>query len=129
MVRATLEGITLNLRVILEAFEAQGAVIDGMRVIGGGAQGRLWRQIMADVYKKPILRPSLLAEATSLGAALAGGIGVGLFSDWRIAETLTPIVDVVEPNAAAVPVYDRLYGTFNRCYEALAPLYDELAEF
>ena len=82
MVRATLEGITLNLRVILEAFEAQGACVDAMRVIGGGARGRTWRQIMANIYGKPILRPSLLEEATSLGAALAGGVGVGLFADF-----------------------------------------------
>jgi len=129
IIRATLEGITLNLRVILEAFQEQGAAIRAMRVIGGGAKGRLWRQIMADVYKMPVLRPALLEEATSMGAALAGGIGVGLFRDWHIAEELTPIVDSIEPNPAAAAVYDRLYPLFNRAYEAIEPLYGELAGF
>jgi xylulokinase len=129
IIRATLEGITLNLRVILEAFTSQGARVDGMRVIGGGAQGRLWRQIMADVYHMPILRPALLAEATSMGAALAGGIGVGIFRDFGIAERLTPIVDRTDPDPLHIPVYDRLYATFNRCYASLEPLYNELAEF
>jgi xylulokinase len=127
MIRATLEGITLNLKVILDAFEEQGAKIDAMRVIGGGAQGNVWRQIMADIYEKPIVRPALLAEATSMGAALAGGIGVGMFPDFSLAETLTPIVDEVHPNPELKPVYDRLYTIFNQAYEAFEPLYEALA--
>lgn len=126
IIRATLEGITFNLRVILEAFEDQGAHIEAMRAIGGGANGRVWRQIMADIYGKPILRPALLAEATSLGAALAGGVGVGIFKDFSIAEALTPIVDVVNPNLALKPLYDRMYSLFNRTYSALEPLYADL---
>jgi xylulokinase len=128
IIRATLEGITLNLKVILNAFEEQGAQVDEMRVIGGGARGRVWRQIMADIYNKPIVRPALLEEATSMGAALAGGVGIGLFPDFSIAEQLTPIVDRVLPNPAVQEKYEKLYTLFNRCYEAFVPLYDELAE-
>ncbi len=129
LIRAGLEGITLNLRVILAAFQEQGAQVEAMRVIGGGARGRVWRQIMADIYGMPILRPALLEEATSLGAALAGGIGVGIFSDFSVAEKLTPIVDTIQPNEALKPLYDRLYAVFNRAYDAFEPLFDELAEF
>jgi xylulokinase len=127
VVRATLEGVTLNLKVILEAFRAQGGQFDAMRVIGGGANGRVWRQIMADVFGLPVRRPALLTEATSLGAALAGGIGVGLYPGWSMAEALTPTVDEVEPNREAAPVYERLYAFFNKAYEAFLPLYVEAA--
>jgi xylulokinase len=129
LVRATLEGITLNLRIILEAFEQQGARVDAIRVIGGGARGRTWRQIMADIYGMPVLRPALLEEATSLGAAVAGGVGVGIFRDFGIAEQLTPIVERTEPDLALRPLYDRLSAAFNEAYDRLAPLYDTLAEF
>ena len=129
MIRAGLEGITLNLRVILEAFQEQGAQVEAMRVIGGGARGRTWRQIMADIYGMPILRPALLEEATSMGAALAGGVGVGIFPDFSVAERLASIVDTIQPNPELKPVYDRLYGVFNRAYQAFEPLFDELAEF
>jgi xylulokinase len=125
IIRATLEGITLNLKVILDAFCQQGARIEAMRVIGGGASGRAWRQIMADIYGIPVQRPALLAEATSLGAALAGGIGIGLYKDWSLAEELTPIVDEIQPNRALAPQYGRLYEFFNRAYEAFVPLYEE----
>jgi xylulokinase len=127
LIRATLEGITLNLKVILDAFIQQGARIEAMRVIGGGAKGRLWRQIMADIYGMPVRRPALLAEATSFGAALAGGIGVGLYKDWTLAEELTPIVDEVKPNPELAALYEKKYAFFNRAYECFAPLYEQAA--
>ncbi len=128
MLRAGLEGITLNLRVILEAFQEQGAQVEAMRVIGGGARGRVWRQIMADIYGVPVVRPALLEEATSMGAAIAGGIGVGIFPGFEIAEKLAAIVDATQPRPELKPLYDRLYATFNRAYDLLEPLFEDLAE-
>ena len=129
MIRATLEGVTYNLRVILEALQQQGDPFPSMRVIGGGANGAVWRQILADIFGMPIQRPSLLAEATSFGAALAGGIGVGLYPDLFMAEKLTPIVDTTLPNLQLKSRYDQGYAFFNRAYEAFVPLYSELATF
>jgi xylulokinase len=128
MIRAALEGITLNLCVILDAFREQGARIDAMRVIGGGARGAAWRQIMADIYGMPVLRPALLEEATSLGAALAGGVGVGIFPDFGVAEKLVQIVESTAPIAANQAVYARIYPLFNRAYAALEPLFAEWAD-
>jgi xylulokinase len=128
IIRATLEGITLNLKVILEAFREQGAMVEAMRVIGGGARGRVWRQIMADIYGIPVVRPALLEEATSMGAALAGGVAVGIFPDFSVAEALTPVVDSLSPNPDLQDRYDRIYEVFNQCYEAFVPLYDQLAD-
>lgn len=128
IIRATLEGITFNLNVILNAFLEQGAQVEAIRVIGGGAKGRLWRQIMADVYNKPILRPTLLDEATSLGAAIAGGVGVGIFKDFSIAEQLTPIVETIYPDPVNHIKYKALYNLFNELYETLVPMYTKLAE-
>jgi xylulokinase len=126
MIRAGLEGITFNLRVILEAFLEQNTTVEAMRVIGGGARGRMWRQIMADIYGLPVLRPAILEEATSMGAAIAGGVGVGIFPDWSVAERLTPIVDTCVPDVSLKAEYDRQYALFNRAYAALEPLFDEM---
>ena len=128
IIRATLEGITFNLNVILNAFLEQGANVEAIRVIGGGAKGRLWRQIMADVYNRPILRPALLDEATSFGAAVAGGVGVGIFKDFSIAEELTPIVETLYPDPTVQEKYQELYALFNELYEALVPMYTKLAD-
>lgn len=128
MIRAVLEGVTLNLRVILDAFRAQGAAIDSIRVIGGGASGRFWNQIMADIYGIPVQRLAILEEATSMGAALIGGIGVELYPDFSMAEQMNAVAQTVSPDAAAVAVYERLYPIFEATYHALTPVYDQLTE-
>ena len=127
LIRAVLEGVALNLAVILKTFLDQGAGIEAIRLIGGGARGKLWNQIMANVYGREIQRLAKLEEATSIGAAIAGGVGIGLFPDFSIAERLTPIADrtQVEPHAKAH--YDRLYNVFEAAYQALAPLYEQIA--
>jgi len=127
MIRAVLEGVALNLRAILEAFRAQGAAVDAIRLIGGGARGRLWNQIMADVYGVPVHRLAILEEATSMGAALAGGVGVGLYPDFAMASRMNPVAEVVEPDPAAQSIYAELYPIFLEAYQALVPVYDHLA--
>lgn len=128
IIRATLEGITLNLKLILQTFLDAGAPIREIRVIGGGAKGRFWRQLMADIYRLPILRPRFLEEATSLGAAVAGGVGVGLFKDFNVVDQFIEIVDRHEPDPATEAVYQRLFPIFQAAYEALRPIYDQLYE-
>jgi xylulokinase len=128
MIRAVMEGVTFNLRVILEAFRAQGVAINAMRLIGGGARGRFWNQVMADIYGLPVQRLSILEEATSMGAALAGGIGVGLYPDFTLSQQMNRIAAEVAPDPAAQAVYARLGPVFEAAYQALAPVYDLLAE-
>jgi len=128
MVRAVLEGITMNLRVILDAFTTQGAQINDMRVIGGGARGRFWNQMMADIYGIPVHRLTILQEATSMGAAVAGGIGVGLYPDFSISETMNEIAETFEPDPRSQSVYERVYPIFEAAYHALMPIYDMFAE-
>jgi xylulokinase len=127
MARAVLEGVAFNLKMILDAFLEQGAAIQAMRLIGGGARSALWRQILADVYGLPILRPALLAEATALGAAIAGGVGVGLFPDFSVAHEIVQVEEAERPNPAYNQRYTALYGLFQQTYTALEPIFEQLA--
>jgi len=117
----------MNLRVILDAFRAQGTPIEAMRLIGGGARGRFWNQIMADIYGIPVHRLAILEEATSMGAALAGGVGVGLYPDFSMIETMNRVVEVIAPDPAAQAVYEEVYPIFEAAYQALVPVYDRIA--
>jgi xylulokinase len=128
MTRAVLEGVAFNLRIILEALCEQGAPITSLRLIGGGARSPLWRQIFADVFNLPILRPSLVVEATSLGAAIAGGVGVGLFEDYSVADKLVRVEPGEEPIPANVARYQELYEIFLDTYDSLVKVYDRIAE-
>ncbi|NLP35708.1 MAG: hypothetical protein GX359_11075, partial [Clostridiales bacterium] len=42
---------------------------DDIIIIGGGAKGDIWLQILADIWQKTLLVPRYLEEATSMGAA------------------------------------------------------------
>lgn len=128
MLRSVLEGVTMNLRVILDAFTKQGAKIEAMRVIGGGARGRFWNRIMADVYGLPVQRLAILEEATSMGAAVAGGVGVGLYKDFSISEQMNQIAETIQPDPAAQKTYEKVLPIFEACYQQLLPIYDMLAE-
>lgn len=128
MLRAVLEGITFNLRVILDAFRNQGTQIDAMRVIGGGASGRIWNQIMADMYGLPVHRLAILEEATSMGAALVGGVGVGLYPDFSMIHTMNEIAATITPDPTTQATYDKMYPIFNKLYDALVPIYDDIAQ-
>ncbi|MBK8019978.1 MAG: xylulokinase [Chloroflexi bacterium] len=127
MIRAVLEGVTMNLRIILEAFTSQGAQIEAMRVIGGGARGRFWNQLMANIYGMPIQRMTFLEEATSMGAALAGGIGVGLYADYSLIHQMNPVAEVIDPQPTQLAAYRDVFPVFESTYQALLPVYDQLA--
>ncbi len=126
MARAVMEGVALNLRIILDCFRQQEAPIESLRVIGGGARSAVWRQILADVLKLPLQRAQLTVEATSLGAAVAGGVGVGLFDGYDIVNQLVAVQPAEEPRAEEAHRYDELYPLFQDAYQALLPLYDRL---
>jgi len=128
LIRAVMEGVAMNLRVILDAFRGQGSDVATIRLIGGGARGRLWNQIMADVYGVPVQRLTVLEEATSMGAALAGGVGVGLYAGFSMAEAMNPVAATIDPDPRAQRVYEALLPIFRQTYEALVPVYDRLAE-
>jgi len=128
MIRAVLEGVTLNLRVILDAFRAQRAHIQSIRIIGGGARGRFWNQILADVYGIPVERLTILEEATSMGAALAGGVSVGLYPGFGMIESMNQVAEVFQPNPRAQQVYEEIYPIFDTTYQALEPIYDMIAK-
>ena len=127
LIRAVLEGITMNLRIILNILTDQGTEIDAMRLIGGGAQGRFWNQVMADIYGIPVQRLSVLDDATSMGAALTGGVGVGLYPDFVIAETMNQVAKTFQPDPAAQAAYESVYPIFEATYQALIPIFEVMA--
>jgi xylulokinase len=129
LLRAVLEGVTMNLRVILDALREQGATVDAMRAIGGGARGRFWMQIMADVYGITVQRLAVLEEATSMGAAIAGGVGVGLYPGFEaMASVMNRVAETIRPDPEAQAGYERLFPVFEEAYRALVPLFERIAE-
>jgi len=128
LLRAVMEGITMNLGIIVGIFRRH-VPIDAVRVIGGGAKGAVWRQMMADIYDCRIEKLNYLEEATSMGAAVVGGVAAGVFADFDVIERFVRVDDVVQPNPQNQAVYRRMMPIFEKCYDALVDVYEDLAEF
>ena len=71
--------------------------------------------------------PRLLAEATSLGAAVAGGVGVGLYAGYEEVGRLVRVEPGEMPRSRVSGRYQELYEIFQRTYASLAPVYEQLA--
>ncbi|MBS7262159.1 MAG: xylulokinase [Eubacteriales bacterium] len=125
MLRSVMEGVAYNLDIILSAMKRQQRITD-ITVIGGGAVSRLWRQIFADVYRTPILLPNYLNEAASMGAAVCGGVGVGLYEDFSAIDRYIRIVDRIMPIEENARQYDRYKEPFDESYFALKSIVKKL---
>jgi len=127
LIRSVLEGVAFNMRIIERALSEQGVQPESIRMIGGGAKSRVWRQIFADILEKPVERLNFIDEATSIGAAIAGGVGVGIFGSLREGAGFVKVEESTAPNSDHYPVYRRCYDLFRRSYEQLAGIFEELS--
>ena len=119
MVRACMEGVALSLRHNLEVAGEAGAQVQVLRAMGGSANSLLWTQIKSDITGKPIVVPSS-DTATTLGAALLAGVGVGFYKDYEEAVSLTvKETRRHEPNPEYEAIYDKTYETYLQLYEHL----------
>jgi xylulokinase len=84
---------------------------------------------MADIFGVPVLRLALLEEATSMGAAVAGGVGVGIWKDFSQVDEMVRVEGETRPDEQRQLLYTKLYGIFNETYSALdrASIFDQLA--
>ena len=125
-----LEGVAFNLKIILQSLE-QGtkAGIEQITMIGGGAKGAVWLQILADIWQKPLAVPAYTEEATSLGAAVCGGVGIGAFKDFSVIHEFNGPVKKITPDKNLAPLYGELFPLFNKAYDALVDTFRGLVEF
>ena len=125
--RAVLEGVGYNLKVILDVFEGRKP-FESLITIGGGAKGKVWLQILSDIWQKTLDIPEYLEEATSMGAAVCAGVGVGAYKDFSVMKGLNKTVYQVKPNPANAETYGTMYRAFNAAYDGLCETYELLSK-
>ncbi|MCK5735026.1 MAG: hypothetical protein KAH21_01055, partial [Spirochaetaceae bacterium] len=117
--RAIMEGVVYGTQIILQKMEEGGVIIDEIIVCGGATQSKLWMQIHADVTGKILSIPKE-PQAVSLGSAIAGAVGAGIYSDLKsAADMMVEEGRVIEPN----PENTEKYREYVKQYEAT---YDNL---
>lgn len=126
LLRAVMEGVAHNMAYIADMLRENGLPLRDVTIIGGGARGALWRQILADAMDARLHVPATLEGATSLGAAITGGVGVGLFDSFETAtERFISIRETHQPKRENTALYRRRRELFVKCYKALEPLFAE----
>ncbi|MCJ7569929.1 MAG: FGGY family carbohydrate kinase [Anaerolineales bacterium] len=130
LTRALLEGITYSLYEIYDEFERQGIQSKSIRVTGGGAQSALWRQIIADVLNRSVMRAG--GDAT-LGSVVVAAVGQGVFADFdTAAKEMVHTTSHETPDPGNAQAYDVLYKVFARARDAcvfIDPLLDNETDY
>ena len=122
MTRAVLEGVAYGLRDNLRLLQDAGLPPPGeIRISGGGAKSRLWRQIIADVLGVELVLVEV-TEGAAMGAAILAGVGSGFWSSVDMAcGSVVATKDVVQPGPDA--------SRYSECYARYVALYQHLRPF
>jgi len=119
VVRAILEGVAFSLRDTFTIFEEMAVPVESIRLGGGGARSKLWRQIQADVYGHAVEILSA-EEGAAYGAALLAGVGGGVWPS--VDDACARSVNVaarVEIDPAASALLEERYVAYRAIYPAL----------
>ena len=126
--RAMIEGLTYALRESKELLEKRTKKsISRLVVSGGGSQSDEVMQITADIFGMTVFRPHTF-ETSSLGAAIASAVGIGLYQDFTYAvEKMTHAGDRFDPIDANKEIYNDLYHkVYKKMYGNLKPSYEAI---
>ena len=123
--RAVLEGVGCGLSQILDVLRERGEILD-LRIIGGGAKSKVWKQIIADLCEVRLHDVTTLSDsAATLGAAAAAGVGIGLFDSLSQAVSCIAQASVLSPEEEMFPAYRALRARYDCLYPALAPVFHQ----
>jgi len=120
VVRSTMEGIALNLRVALDVLTSFGTKIDKMLMVGGGAKSIVWMQMFADIYNLTIEKTNIDQEAATLGAAALALKGSGIWNDYNQIDNLYETESILHPDSPEF--YDKILPKFKKLIELIAEL-------
>ena len=126
LVRSIMEGVAFSIANCMDAVQAiareRGEPVTLLRSgKSGGSQLSVWRQIITDALDRA-LEVVDVEEPGCLGAALLGGVGVGLYED--LASAIRRTVQIAtrsSPDPAVAALYREQRCLFNETYHALEP--------
>lgn len=106
-VRAAVEGVALNLKLIAHALPQMPGV-ERIALSGGAAQSNLWRQVVADVFQKPVV----LAGEDQVDASARGAVMLARAALNMAAMPAPALVECAVPNPQNVEIYTSVFQRF-----------------
>lgn len=120
-IRAALEGVAYALEHNLRTAAEAGVEADELIAMGGASNSILWTQIKADVTGRKIKVPTS-DTATTLGACILAGVGVGVYDSFeQAAEETIVITREQQPDENA-------HEQYKKSMELYLELYDDLKD-
>lgn len=130
IVRALLEGVCLQLRLVLDSMREAGMAIHEVRATGGFARSPWWRRVLTDALGLPVAFPDG-HRGSAFGAALLGMQGVGLIPPGpdalAAAADRTSVGETLEPSADAA-IYERRLPMLEDVHDALGDVVARLRD-
>jgi xylulokinase len=120
LIRAAMEGIALNLRLVLDELRKLCRVRDQMVIVGGSSKSVLWRQIFADAFDLTIHQTNVGQDAGSLGAAAVAAVAAGLWQDFTPIDAIHRLEATADPDPASRQLYQQMLPAFRRVSHLLA---------
>ena len=118
---ACAQGAVLEIMVSYRAQKECGLAPATINAIGGGARSPKWLQMRSDALGVAINRMDV-EEAGCVGAAILGGVAVGVFSNVvEGARVFTKVVEKYQPRRDRRARWDDLYAKYLGLYNALKP--------
>jgi xylulokinase len=128
LVRAVMEGVAFGLRDSLELAQALGVELSEIILVGGGSKGRLWRQIQADIFGRPVCTLQV-SNAAPFGAALLAGVGAEIYRDCKQAvKAAVRKADELAPIPKNAALYDEYYALYTGLYKNNRETFHRLME-
>jgi gluconokinase len=128
MIRAVLEGIVFNLYTVLLAVEELTGDPVRIQASGGFARSGMWRQLMADVFDKPVIIPESF-ESSCLGAVVLGMYATGEIKDFSIVSEMIGATHTHSPHEETAEVYRELLPIYIRLSRLLKEEYESISNF
>ncbi len=124
-VRSSMEGVALSLEHNLSVARDSGVTVKTLHAMGGAANSRVWTQLKADITGKTIHVPYSDA-ATTLGAVILAGVGVGIYSSFESAvATTVKVTRTHTPNPEKHEMYKSVFNKYIALYKSTAHLMKE----
>ena len=123
LIRSVLEGVSFSQKDCLDIIETMGVPVRSARLSGGGARSAFWRQMLADVFGKPVVTLET-QEGSAYGAAILALVGTGVFDS--VTEACHAVVREVEtvcPRPHESQLYARGHEVYTSLYPTLKPIY------
>ena len=120
MLRAVMEGVAFESRLMLEAIERTGVFMNNTLTISGGAvKSLIWRQIIADIMNKRV-KVLKVTDAPIIGVAIIAAVAAGFLKDFAEGVSkMVQVIDTVDPIPENVALYNELFTIYKDVYHAL----------